>query len=160
MTWDAIARKDVQDARRSYWLWGLAGVLSALLALGPVLIATGLIQVSQPQNGDAITTDLYVQLMLGVLTFFVPIVAIVLAYDSITGERDSGTLKLLLSLPHARVDVVVGKAVGRGTVVSAAILIAFAVAAIAILATTSTRACGSESRSFNVPESRSPVIES
>ena len=135
MTWIAVARKDVRDARRSYWLWGLATVLSALLAVGPVLIAVGWIQFNQPQDGSAVTTDLYIRLMVGVLTFFVPIVAIVLAYDSITGERDSGTLKLLLSLPHSRLDVVVGKALGRGAVVSVAVLVAFVVAAIAILAT-------------------------
>lgn len=135
MSWVAIARKDVQDARRSYWLWGLAAVLTALLAIGPVLIITDVIQMNQPQNGQAVTTDIYVQLMLGTLTFFVPIVAIVLAYESITGERDSGTLKLLLSLPHSRLDVVVGKALGRGAVVSLAIAIAFVVAAVALLAT-------------------------
>lgn len=135
MSWIAIARKDVRDARRSYWLWGLAAVLSLFLAIGPLLIVADFIQIGQPQNGEALTTDLYVNLMVGVLTFFVPIVAIVLAYESITGERDSGTLKLLLSLPHSRLDVVVGKAVGRGVVVSTAIVIAFVVAAITLVPT-------------------------
>jgi len=135
MTWIAVARKDVRDAIRSYWLWGLAAVLSLLLAIGPLLIVGGFIQMSQPQNGNAVTTDVYVQLMLGVLSFFVPIAAIILAYESITGERDSGTLKLLLSLPHSRLDVVVGKALGRGAVVTTAILIAFIVAAVTLLAT-------------------------
>jgi ABC-2 type transport system permease protein len=131
----AIARKDVRDARRSYWLWGLAAVLSVLLAIGPLLIVTGVIQMTQPQGGQTPTTDVWVQLMLGTLTFFVPIVAIVLAYESITGERDSGTLKLLLSLPHSRLDVVVGKAIGRGVVVTTAILIAFVVAALTLVPT-------------------------
>lgn len=135
MSWLAIARKDVQDARRSYWLWGLAALLSALLAVGPLLIVADVIQVSQQGGGGPITTDLYVRLIVGVLTFMVPIVAIVLAYDSITGERDSGTLKLLLSLPHSRLDVVVGKALGRGAVVTAAVLVAFAVAAVALVPT-------------------------
>ena len=135
MSWMAIARKDVRDARRSYWLWGLAAVLSVLLAIGPLLIVTGVIQMTQPQGGQTPTTDVWVQLMLGTLTFFVPIVAIVLAYESITGERDSGTLKLLLSLPHSRLDVVVGKAIGRGVVVTTAILIAFVVAALTLVPT-------------------------
>jgi len=142
VSWEAVARKDVQDARRSYWLWGLAVLLSALLSLGPVLVAAGFIQINQPQDGPGVTTDFYIQLMLGVLTFMVPIVAIVLAYASITDERDSGSLKLLLSLPHSRLDVVVGKAVGRGAVVSTAILIAFVVAAVTLLATPFTFAFG------------------
>ena len=135
MSWAAIARKDVQDARRSYWLWGLAAVLSLVLAVGPILIVADVIQMNTPQGQPTPTTDLYVQFMLGTLTFFVPIVAIVLAYESITGERDSGTLKLLLSLPHSRLDVVVGKAVGRGVVVTAAILIACLLAALTLLPT-------------------------
>lgn len=135
MTLIAVARKDVEDAIRSYWLWGLAAILSLLLAIGPVLIATDFIQVQQAQDAGPITTDLYIQLVLGVLTFFVPIVAIILAYASISGERESGTLKLLLALPHSRLDVVIGKALGRGTVVTVPILVAFVVAAVAILAT-------------------------
>jgi len=43
MTWIAVARKDVRDAIRSYWLWGLAAVLSLLLAIGPLLIVGGFI---------------------------------------------------------------------------------------------------------------------
>lgn len=135
MSWQAIARKDVEDARRSHWLWGLAVVLSVVLAVGPLLVVVGFIQFTQPQDGPGVTTDIYLQLMLGVLTFVVPIVAIVLAYASITDERDSGSLKLLLSLPHTRLDVVVGKALGRGVVVSVAVLVAFAVALVALLAT-------------------------
>lgn len=135
MSWQAVAEKDVRDAIRSYWLWGLTVVLSVFLAVGPILIAAGFIQISQPQNGGGVTSDLYAQVMVGILTFFVPAVAIVLAYDSITGERDSGTLKLLLSLPHSRLDVVVGKSLGRGAVVAVAILIAFVVAAVAMVPT-------------------------
>lgn len=135
MSWQAVAEKDVRDAIRSYWLWGLTVVLSVFLAVGPILIAAGFIQISQSQEGGPITSDLFAQVMVGVLTFFVPAVAIVLAYDSITGERDSGTLKLLLALPHSRLDVVIGKALGRGAVVTVAILIAFVVAAVAMVPT-------------------------
>lgn len=135
MSWRAIARKDVQDARRSYWLWGLTVVLSGVLSIVPVLMMIGLIQFSQPQDGPAVTTDFYLGIMLEILVFLVPIVAIVLAYASITDERDSGSLKLLLSLPHSRLDVVEGKTVGRWVVVTVAILIAFVVAAVALLAT-------------------------
>lgn len=135
MSWQAIAEKDLHDAVRSYWLWGLTVVLSVLLAVGPLFVAAGYIQISQRGGNGPITTDVYAQLMVGILAFFVPAIAIVLAYEAITGERDSGTLKLLLSLPHTRLDVVVGKAVGRGTVVGTAIVIAFVVAALAIVPT-------------------------
>ncbi len=132
MTWEAVARKDFQDAVRSYWLWGLSGLFIIVLALPPALIIADIIQVGQ---GGDLNTDLFVFLMRDTMTLLVPIIAIVLAYASITGERDSGTLKLLLSLPHSRRDVVVGKALGRGAVMVLPVLAGFVVAAVVFLAT-------------------------
>ena len=134
MTWIAIARKDFQDAVRSYWLWGLSAIFVGVLATPPALIFFDVIQVSaqQGQNGG-LTTDLYVFLMRDTMTLLVPIIAIVVAYASVVGERESGTLKLLLSLPHSRRDVVVGKAVGRGGVVLLPVVVGFAAAALVFL---------------------------
>nr|WP_264475134.1 ABC transporter permease [Salinirubrum litoreum] len=47
-----------------------------------------------------------------------PVVGILLGYRTIIGERVSGTIRLLLSLPHARVDLVVGKLTSRIVLVS------------------------------------------
>ena len=44
--------------------------------------------------------------------------------------RSSGTIKLALSLPHTRSDVVVGKLVGRTLVLSVPIVVGFVVAAV------------------------------
>ncbi|MFB6360797.1 MAG: ABC transporter permease [Halobacteriales archaeon] len=132
MTWEAVARKDFQDAVRSHWLWGLSGLFIIVLALPPALIVADIIQIGQSGN---LNTDLFVFLMRDTMTLLVPIIAIVLAYASITGERDSGTLKLLLSLPHSRRDVVVGKALGRGAVMVLPVLAGFVVAAVVFLAT-------------------------
>jgi ABC-2 type transport system permease protein len=132
MTWEAVARKDFQDAVRSHWLWALSALFVSVLALPPALIIADVIQVGQ---GEGLNTDLFVFLMRDTMTLLVPIIAVVLAYAAITGERDSGTLKLLLSLPHSRRDVVVGKAVGRGAVIVLPVLAGFVVAALVFLAT-------------------------
>jgi hypothetical protein len=107
MTWEVVARKDFQDAVRSHWLWALSALFVAVLAFPPALIIADIIQIGQASEG--LNTDLFVFLMRDTMTLLVPIIAIVLAYASVTGERDSGTLKLLLSLPHSRRDVVAGK---------------------------------------------------
>lgn len=132
MTWEVVARKDFQDAVRSHWLWGLSALFIIVLALPPALIIADIIQIGQ---GGDLNTDLFVFLMRDTMTLLVPIIAIVLAYASITGERDSGTLKLLLSLPHSRRDVVVGKALGRGAVMVLPVIAGFVVAAVVFLAT-------------------------
>jgi len=64
----------------------------------------------------------------------VPIVALVAAYLSVAGERESGTLRVLLSLPPSRRDVVLGKFLGRAALVVASILLAFALGGLASLA--------------------------
>jgi ABC-2 type transport system permease protein len=50
-----------------------------------------------------------------------PIVGVVVGYNAVSGGRESGSLKLLLSLPHSRADVVFGKVVGRGAALSLAV---------------------------------------
>ena len=134
MTWEVVAQKDFQDAVRSHWLWALSALFVAVLALPPALIIADIIPIPN-QGAEGLNTDLFVFLLRDTMTLLVPIIAVVVAYASITGERDSGTLKLLLSLPHSRRDVVVGKALGRGAVIVLPVLAGFVVAALVFLAT-------------------------
>jgi len=134
MTWDEVAEKEFRDAIRSKWLWGATivfGIVFGLPAVGLLILDVGLLG-GQPLSG---TTTRYVELMRGVLGTVVPIVAILIAYASVTGERESGSLKVLLSFPHARRDIIVGKAVGRSAVVAVPIVIALAAATIVLLLT-------------------------
>jgi ABC-2 type transport system permease protein len=57
----------------------------------------------------------------------VPIVALIAAYLSIAGERESGSLKVLLGLPPSRGEVVLGKFLGRSGVVAVGLVLGFAV---------------------------------
>ncbi|MFD2372306.1 ABC transporter permease subunit [Haloarchaeobius iranensis] len=57
----------------------------------------------------------------------IPLVALVAAYLSVAGERESGNLKFLLSYPNSRRDVVLGKFIARAVVVTVSIVVAFVV---------------------------------
>ncbi|UTF54868.1 ABC transporter permease [Natronosalvus rutilus] len=61
--------------------------------------------------------------------FFVPLIGLGLGYNAITGERERGSIKFVLSLPNTRLDVVIGKFVGRTTVLSASVLLAYVLVA-------------------------------
>ena len=63
----------------------------------------------------------------------VPVTALLVGYRAIVGERESGSIKLLLSLPHERRAVVVGKLVGRSLVVAAAVGAGFGLATAVVL---------------------------
>jgi len=62
------------------------------------------------------------------LMLLLPIVALVASYMSIAGERESGGIKFLLSVPNTRRDVFLGKLVSRLAVVSAGVAFLFATA--------------------------------
>jgi len=127
MSWEAVTRKDVQDSIRSYWLWGLSVLFIVFFGVPAYFFADRVGSAAQ-QQGQQLSTDAFLNILAEVNAFFVPVIAIVIAYAAIAGERDSGTLKLLLSLPHSRLDVVVGKVLGRGAVVALPVLVGFVVA--------------------------------
>ncbi|WP_132058013.1 ABC transporter permease subunit [Halorussus amylolyticus] len=134
MTWQAVARKDFQDAVRSKWLWALSALFVLVFSL-PAILQFYLEMGSAPPQGEQGSSDAFIFLMKQGTSVLVPLIAIVLAYASITQERESGSLKLLLSLPHSREDVVFGKVVGRAGVLTLPIVLGFVVAAVLILAT-------------------------
>lgn len=124
MTWRTIARKEVADAVRSRMLWAIVavfGVLSAGLSVAVSLV---------PQLGEssvvAVTMAGQSAQMLG------PIIALIAAYLAVAGERESGSIKVLLGLPPSRGDVVLGKVAGRGAVVAAGLMAGFLLAGVAI----------------------------
>lgn len=104
MSWVAVARKDFQDASRSYLLWGLTGLFVVLISLAAMLLGYFV--------EDATSTGI-LQIVHLLFQYVIPLIAIVISFGAIVGERESGSLKILLSLPHSRQDVIFGKVLGR-----------------------------------------------
>lgn len=119
MSWRAVARKDVRDSARAKSVWLLTG-LFLLLFIGLTYLA--------PRIADDEFVD-FLAVSAGVVAVLLPLVGIVLGYKSVIAERESGSIALLLSLPHSRRDVIVGKFVGRSVVLAVPTAIGLAVAA-------------------------------
>ncbi|ACV12795.1 ABC-2 type transporter [Halorhabdus utahensis DSM 12940] len=105
----AVAKKDFQDALRSKALWGLS-VIFILLSL---LIAYVFAEFTTEMGIEEQTAKGLAYFLASQIGLFVSITAIVIAYKAIAGERESGSIKILLSLPHTRRDVLLGKVLGR-----------------------------------------------
>jgi ABC-2 type transport system permease protein len=102
-------------------------VLFVLFAFGLSYYVSELNQQAQIQRQvvGEVTTLFLISFFVGPVAIFIPIVAIAASYRSIAGERQSGSLKVLLSLPNNRAHVVVGKFLGRSGVVALALLVGF-----------------------------------
>lgn len=126
MSWTVVAKKEFGDAARSLVLW----IVSVIFVLfGVILIGSYIVfeeEFSPPEADPGTALDAMV-FVLSPIALVAPIIALIVGYKSIVGERESGSLKVLLSLPHTRWDVMFGKLVGRSLVVVVPLLIALVI---------------------------------
>lgn len=123
-----VAKKDFQDSVRSRWLWVLAVIF--VLFMAGVAYAFSILESGAEEELTTLGLLFFLQSPAALL---VPITALVISYKAVVGERESGSLRLLLSLPHTRRDVVLGKVLGRSASISIAVVAGFLVALGVIL---------------------------
>lgn len=104
-----LARRDALDPYRSGSLWVLLGVFALAFGFVGYLLADGTGQVAV----------LFAQ----ILVLFGPLAALSFSYQSIAGPRENGSLRVLLSYPYTRREVVLGKLLGRVAVLSLAVVV-------------------------------------
>ncbi|WP_226039699.1 ABC transporter permease [Natrinema sp. DC36] len=126
----AVAKKDFQDAVRSWLFWGLSAFFFLLL----VGITGSLAYFGEDLAAQGATTNMLVSLASEITRIVIPLIALVLGWKSIAGERESGSIKVMLSLPHSRKDVLLGKLIGRSAVLSLSLTVGFVLAAAVVAA--------------------------
>lgn len=121
-----VAGKEIQDGIRNRWIVAatslLAGLALALAFLG-----------SAPTGTVGVSGMTVMVVSLASLTiFFIPLIALLLSFDAIVGERERGSLILLLSYPLSRGQILAGKFVGHIFILAAATILGYGAAGIAI----------------------------
>ena len=124
--WLTIARKEFADALRSRMLWGIVAIIAIMTSL-----AAGISLLVPNVEGGAEMAIGGASQFAGLL---VPIMALIAAYLAIAGERESGSLKVILGLPPSRGDVLFGKFLGRSGVVALGLVLGFVVSGVATAA--------------------------
>ncbi|WP_135303686.1 ABC transporter permease subunit [Haloarcula amylovorans] len=127
--WYTVSKKEFKDAIRSKGLW-LLGLIFTVAFISPVALAlyfdVGVSQGAQELGMQLLLSQIYTRMV----TFLLPIVAIFVGFAAISKERTSGSLKLLLSLPHSRKDVIIGKVLGRCAVLGVPLAISLGLTAV------------------------------
>jgi len=118
----SVAREDLLSGRRSRGLWVGATLLALLFAV-----------LAYTYNGYRLTPFKEAQAVFRTLALAVglvyPIAAIVASYGAVSGARESGGMRFLLSLPNTRRDVFLGKLAGRLALAAVAFAVPFVAAA-------------------------------
>lgn len=125
----SIAWKEFRDDFRSRWTIAIS-VAFALLALGIAWFGSAAAGRVGFTSFDATLASLTT---LG--AFVIPLIGLLIAYDAIVGERNDGTLLLLLSYPLGRGQLVAGKFLGHCSALGVATLAGFGGAVAVMLAT-------------------------
>lgn len=118
--WRVIANQDIHLTVGSRSVKFLVSVLAfGILLLGYVYPI---------QGPNPTTTAHFTGYVAEWVTIATPVIGTLLGYNAVVSERESGSLKLSLVLPHSRGDILLGKLLGRSvplaTALGAALIIA------------------------------------
>ncbi|MDX1755373.1 MAG: ABC transporter permease subunit [Marinobacter sp.] len=121
-----IARKELSDSLRNRWLLAISLVF-ATLALGIAWFGAA----ASGSVGYG-TTPATIASLASLGIFLIPLIALLLSYDAIVGEDESGTLLLLLTYPLTRGQLLLGKFLGHGFTLALATVLGFGLAGVVI----------------------------
>ncbi len=122
-----LAAKEFRDGYRNRWIILMTLVMTSL-ALALVLLG------SAPVGSTKISPLAVTVVSLSSLCiFFIPLIALLLSYDTIVGEEERGTLTLLLVYPVSRTAITLGKFCGQFLLLTFVIAVGFGAAVLALV---------------------------
>lgn len=121
-----VAGKEFHDGLRNRWALAITLVFA--------LLAVGIAWFGAAASGQAGFTPLATTVvsLASLAVFLIPLIALLLAYDSVVGEEERGTLLLLLTYPLSRFQLLFGKFLGHGLILAASTAIGFGIAGAVI----------------------------
>lgn len=121
-----IAAKEIRDGIRNRWIIGATCVLAAM-AFALALLG------SAPTGALGVKPLAVTVVSLASLSIFlVPLIALLLSYDSIVGEVERGTMLLLLTYPVTRTQILLGKVLGHCSILAIATILGYGGAGLAV----------------------------
>lgn len=128
-----IAAKEFRDRIRNRWLLAVALIFS--------LFALAIAYVGTAQLGEVgfRSIDVTIASLVSLVIYLVPLIALILGYDAIVGERERGSLELLQSMPITRFEILLGKYLGLSAALASSTAIGFGAGLLPLAAELSNR---------------------
>jgi Cu-processing system permease protein len=114
-----IAAKEFRDRIRNRWVLAVTTVFSTF--------ALVIAYFGAAQQGAVGFRDIEVTIasLSSLVIYLVPLIALVLGFDAIVGERERGSLDLLLSMPLTRFELLLGKFLGLSAALAGSTVVGF-----------------------------------
>lgn len=123
-----IAAKEFRDRIRNRW------VLSVALVFTVFALVIAWFGGAQQGTVGFRSIEFTIASLVSLVTYLIPLIALVLGFDAIVGERERGSLELLLSLPITRFELLLGKYLGLAAALAASMVAGFGLVALVLAA--------------------------
>ncbi|MBF5007044.1 ABC transporter permease [Diaphorobacter caeni] len=116
-----VATKEFHDRIRNRWVLAVALVFAVFS-----LVITYFGGAQQGVVGFR-SIEITIASLVSLVIYLIPLIALLLGFDAIVGERERGSLDLLLSMPITRLELLLGKYLGLATALTASMIGGFGV---------------------------------
>lgn len=122
-----IAGKEFRDRLRNRW------VVAVTLVFAAFAFTISYFGAATQGSVGVQGTEATIQSLVSLVIYLVPLIALILGFDAVVGERERGSLDLLLALPVSRMELLLGKYLGLATTLAVATMLGFGAAGVLIL---------------------------
>ncbi len=119
-----MALAEIQEGIRNRWVVASILLLS-VLAVSLTLLGSTPVGITKASLLSVTTVSLT-----SLSIYLIPLIALMLSFDTIVGEYERGTLLLLLTYPIRRWQIIIGKFLGHLSILTIAILLGYGVVAL------------------------------
>jgi Cu-processing system permease protein len=119
----AVAGKELRDRLRNRW------VLAVALVFTVFAVVIAWFGGAQQGAVGLRSTEATIASLVSLVIYLIPLIALLLGFDAVVGERERGTLELVLALPITRLELLLGKYLGLAAALTASTLAGFGVVA-------------------------------
>ncbi len=116
-----LAAKELRDRLRNRWVLAVALVFTVFS-----LLITWFGGAQQGLLGPR-SVEYVIASLVSLVIYLVPLIALLLGFDAIVGERERGSLELLLALPLTRLELLMGKYLGLAAALVVSTVAGFAI---------------------------------
>lgn len=121
-----IASKEFWDRIRNRW------VLAVALVFTVFALVIAYFGAAQQGAVGFRSIDLTIASLVSLVIYLIPLIALVLGFDAIVGERERGSLDLLLSMPITRLELLLGKYLGLAAALTFSTVAGFGLVAVVL----------------------------